>query len=248
MSAASMVPESIEYHFPHLPTSLFFSWLVWIGIIIISVIVVRTKKDVPGKMQAVFEMLFEYICGLADEIIGPTAARYYPLCIGLFFFLLIANLIGLVPGLYSPTADPMLTFGLAITVFIYFNYCGLRENGLAYFRQFAGPRLPWYLLPVSLLLSLTEVISFFIRPFSLGLRLFCNIFSKELFLAILAMLLLSFLASHNITERGLTIAPLLLRPVILLLGIIIGFIQALVFVVLSMSYIAGAVQMQEHHN
>jgi F-type H+-transporting ATPase subunit a len=247
MAAAAMVPESIEYHLPHVPTSLFFSWLVWIGIIIISIIVVRTRKDVPGKVQAIFEMLFEYICGLADEIIGPRAVRFYPLFIGLFFFLLIANLIGLVPGLYSPTADPMLTFGLAIMVFLYFNYCGLREHGLAYFRQFAGPKLPWFLLPVSLLLSLTEVISFFIRPFSLGLRLFCNIFSKELFLAILAMLMLNFLTSQNMAEKGLTIAPLLLRPAILILGIIIGIIQALVFVVLSMSYIAGAVEIQEHH-
>ena len=246
MSESAMVPESVVYNIPHIPTSLFFSWVVWGGIIIISIIVASGRKEVPGKIQAVFEMLFEYICGLADEIIGPKAHQFYPLFIGLFFFLLIANLIGLVPGLYSPTADPMLTFGLAILVFLYFNYCGLRENGLAYFRQFVGPRLPWYMLPVSLLLSLTEIISFFIRPFSLGLRLFCNIFSKELFLAILAMLVLSFMTSQNMAEKGLTVAPLVLRPVILLLGIIIGFIQALVFVVLSMSYIAGAIHMQEH--
>jgi F-type H+-transporting ATPase subunit a len=246
MSESAMVPESVVYNIPHIPTSLFFSWVVWGGIIIISIIVASGRKKVPGKIQAVFEMLFEYICGLADEIIGPKAHQFYPLFIGLFFFLLIANLIGLVPGLYSPTADPMLTFGLAILVFLYFNYCGLRENGLAYFRQFVGPRLPWYMLPVSLLLSLTEIISFFIRPFSLGLRLFCNIFSKELFLAILAMLVLSFMTSQNMAEKGLMVAPLVLRPVILLLGIIIGFIQALVFVVLSMSYIAGAIHMQEH--
>jgi len=247
MLAAAMVPESVEYHLPHVPTSLFFSWVVWIGIIITSIIVARSMKNVPGKIQAVFEVLFEYICGLADEIIGPKADRFYPLFIGLFFFLLIANIIGLIPGLYSPTADPMLTFGLAIMVFLYFNFCGIRENGFAYFRQVVGPKLPWYMLPVSCLLCLTEIISFFIRPFSLGLRLFCNIFSKELFLAILAMLVLSFLTSQSMTENALTIAPLLLRPVILLLGIIIGFIQALVFVVLSMSYIAGALQMQEHH-
>jgi F-type H+-transporting ATPase subunit a len=88
--------------------------------------------------------------------------------------------------------------------------------------------------------------TFFVKPFSLGLRLFCNIFSKELFLAILALLLLQFLHGPTAMDKIFTMAPLVLRPIIVLLGVVIGFIQALVFLVLTISYIAGARSAAEH--
>ena len=247
MSSGAMEFESIRWDFGHLPASLVFSWAVWAGIIVVSIIVAKNKKFVPGRVQAVFEMLFEFVCNLADELIGPHAYRFYPLFIGLFFFILVGNLIGFIPGLMSPTSDPNLTFGLALLVFVYFVFIGFRYNGIGYLKQFRGPKLPWYMFPISLLISVTEIISFFTRPLSLGLRLFCNIFSKELFLGILAWLMLEFLLSPVITDK-LFFSPVMLfmRPAIMLLGLIIAFIQALVFMVLSMSYIAGAVHMEEH--
>jgi F-type H+-transporting ATPase subunit a len=247
MSSGAMEFESIQWNFGHLPTSLVFSWVVWAGIIVVSIIVAKNRKLIPGRIQAVFEMLIEFICGLADELIGPHAHRFYPLFIGLFFFILAGNLIGFIPGLMSPTSDPNLTFGLAFLVFVYFIFIGFRYNGIGYLRQFKGPKLPWYMFPISILISVTEIISFFTRPLSLGLRLFCNIFSKELFLGILAWLMLQFLLSPVITDK-LFFGPvmLIMRPAIMLLGLIIAFIQALVFMVLSMSYIAGAVHMEEH--
>lgn len=246
MLAAAIVPESIEYNIPHVPTSLAFSWVIWILIIAVSVVVAKNAKLIPTKIQSLLEMAMEYVCGLADELIGPEAHKFYPLFIGLFIFILVSNIVGLIPGLLSPTSDPNLTFGLAIMVFLYFIVLGFKYNGLKYFKQFLGPKLPWYLFPISLLIIFTEIISFFTRPFSLGLRLFCNIFSKELFLEILAILTVQFFFSHVVKENWFTLGPLLLRPFILLLGLIIGFIQALVFMVLSMSYIAGAVRMEEH--
>ncbi len=236
---------------PHELTLLYFSWIVWAIIIIGSIAVARSalRKAKTGKstgMQAVLEMFFEYICTMADEIIGPEAGKYYPLFIGLFIFILVGNLIGFIPGLVSPTSDPNLTFGLAIMVFLYFIFLGFKYNGIGYLKQFKGPKLAWYMFPVSILLTVTEVISFFTRPLSLGLRLFCNIFSKELFLSILALLMLHFFQSSLTLDKCLTLMPLVLRPFIMLLGLIIAFIQALVFMVLSMSYIAGAVHMEEH--
>jgi F-type H+-transporting ATPase subunit a len=247
MSGGAMEFESIRWHFGGVPTSLVFSWAVWAGIIAVSIAVARKKRPVPGRTQAVFEMLIEFVCGLADEIVGPQACRFYPLFIGLFIFILAGNLLGFVPGLMSPTSDPNLTFGLALLVFVYFIFIGFRYNGIGYLRQFRGPKLPWFMFPVSLLISVTEVVSFFIRPLSLGLRLFCNIFSKELFLGILAWLMLQFFLSPVITDK-VFFSPVMLfmRPAIMLLGLIIAFLQALVFVVLSMSYIAGAVHMEEH--
>jgi F-type H+-transporting ATPase subunit a len=247
MSSGAMEFESIQWHFGHLPTSLVFSWVVWAGIIVVSIIVAKKRRLVPGRLQAVFEMLIEFVCNLADELIGPQAYRFYPLFIGLFFFILVGNLIGFIPGLMSPTSDPNLTFGLSLLVFVYFIFIGFKYNGIGYLKQFKGPKLPWYMFPISILISVTEIISFFTRPLSLGLRLFCNIFSKELFLGILAWLMLQFFLSPVITDK-LFFSPVILvmRPAIMLLGLIIAFIQALVFMVLSMSYIAGAVHMEEH--
>ncbi len=257
MSDGAMEFDSIKWHFPQIPhlppdlTLLYFAWIVWAIIIIGSVVVAaramrRTAVDKPGGLQSVLEMFIEYICGVADELIGPEAKKYYPLFIGLFIFILVGNLIGFIPGLVSPTSDPNLTFGLAAMVFLYFVFLGFKYNGIGYLRQFKGPALAWFMFPVSVLLSITEVISFFTRPLSLGLRLFCNIFSKELFLGILAWLMLHFFMSSLPSDKIFSIMPLVLRPVIMLLGLIIAFIQALVFMVLSMSYIAGAVRMEEH--
>jgi F-type H+-transporting ATPase subunit a len=257
MSDGAMDFDSIKWHFPQIPhmphelTLLYFSWIVWAIIIIGSIAVARSalrkaKAGKPGGMQAVLEMAIDYVCTMADEIIGPEAGKYYPLFIGLFIFILVGNLIGFIPGLVSPTSDPNLTFGLAIMVFLYFIVLGFKYNGIGYLKQFSGPKLAWYMFPVSILLTVTEIISFFTRPLSLGLRLFCNIFSKELFLSILALLMLHFFQSSLTLDKCLTIMPLVLRPFIMLLGLIIAFIQALVFMVLSMSYIAGAVHMEEH--
>jgi F-type H+-transporting ATPase subunit a len=242
----SLVPESVIIKIGNIPDTLIFAWAVWIFIAVISIAIARKPSLVPSKVQAIYEMLLQYITGLADELIGPEAYKFYPLFIGLFIFILISNLIGLVPGLKSPTSDLNLTFGLAGMVFLYFVVLGFRYNGIHYLKQFAGPKLPWFLFPISFLIMITEVISFLTRPLSLGLRLFCNIFSKELFLTILASLTLTFLFSHELKDNIFTIMPLLLRPFILILGLIIGFIQALVFMVLAMSYIAGAVRMEEH--
>lgn len=243
-----MIKESIEYHIYGIPTSYLMTWLVWIILGGISIMVARRARLVPSKIQLTFEIALDYVTSLADELVGPEAYKFYPLFVGLFLYILVSNLIGLVPGLNSPTADPAVAFGLALMVFVYFIFIGVRYHGLKYFKQFLGVPLPWYLFPISVLLAFTEIISLFTRPLSLGLRLFCNIFSKELFLLILASLFLNFFNSKLPVEHyGGSFVLILVRLFIMVLGLIIAFIQALVFMVLSMSYIAGAVKIEEHH-
>jgi F-type H+-transporting ATPase subunit a len=246
MSSGAAEFESIVWHFGKIPTSIVFSWVVWAGIIGLSIAAARKARLVPRGGQNIVEMIIEYVCNLADDVIGPKAKQYYPLFIGLFFFILVGNLIGFIPGLISPTADPNLTFGLALMVFFYFIFLGFKHNGLGYLNQFKPPKMPWYMLPIGLLLSITEIVSFFTRPLSLGLRLFCNIFSKELLLGIIAWLMIDFWMTPGLFYKGFSFGMLCLRPAIMLLGLIVAFIQALVFMVLSMSYIAGAVHMEEH--
>jgi F-type H+-transporting ATPase subunit a len=242
----SLVPEAIEYHIPHVATPLLMSWLAWFFIAAFSIAASRNRRMVPKGVQNVCELCFEMIFQLADDSIGKRAGEFYPLFIGVFIYIMISNMMGLIPGLISPTSDLNITVSLALIVFFYYNFQGFRKKGWHYLEHFFGPKLPWYMFPVSLLMFVIEIIGNFARPFSLALRLFCNIFSKEILLGLLAVILVKFIMGPTIIEKGLAVAPLLLRPFIILLGLMIGLIQALIFLVLSIAYVAGAVQTEEH--
>ena len=244
----SVIPESIAYNFGALPTSMVMSLLVWALIIIPSCFVRCVYKRVPGKLQTLFEMFFEWIFNMADEFMGEEAPRYYLLFCGLFIYVLVANLVGLVPGLVSPTADLSVTVSLAVLVFVYYNFLGFQRHGLKYIAHFFGPPMPWYFFPLRGLFFVIEIIGNFAKPFSLAMRLFCNILSKEILLAILAFLIVYFISGSDITQKTLLIAPLILRPFILILGFMLSFVQALIFMVLSMTYIAGAVGQEAHES
>jgi F-type H+-transporting ATPase subunit a len=244
----SAIPESVAYNFGALPVSMVMSWIVWLLIIVPSYAVKCAFKHIPGKLQTLFEVCFEWIFSLADEFIGEEAPRYYPLFCGLFIYVLVCNLIGLIPGFVSPTADLTVTSSLAVLVFVYYNFLGFQRHGLKYISHFFGPPMPWYMAPVRGLLFVIEIIGNFAKPFSLAMRLFCNILSKEILLAILAYLIVYFISGRDITQKVLLIAPLVLRPFIVILGFMLAFVQALIFMVLTITYIAGAVRSEEHES
>ncbi len=243
-----MIPESVAYHIGSIPPIVLMTALVWIFIVVLSLGAAREIRSVPGGLQNVCEILLESVKTMADEAIGPEAPRFYPLLCGLFIFILVSNMVGLIPGLISPTSDLNTTIALSIIVFVYYNALGIRRHGWHYFLHFFGPPLPWFMAPLRLLIFLIEIISQVARPFSLALRLFCNIFSKEMLLGILAFLLVKFYAGPTFIERSLQAAPLLLRPAIELLGVLVGLVQALIFLLLTISYIAGAIQAEEHES
>ncbi len=244
----SAIPEAVEYGLGKIPISLFMSWIVYAILFGFSFILKRTYKVIPDKIQAFFEISFEWIFNLADETIGVKAKRYYPLLISLFFFILISNFLGLIPGFQSPTADLNITLALSIIVFIYFNFEGMREQGINYFLHFFGPSLPWYMFPIRLLLFFIELIGHFVKPISMAMRLFCNIFAKELLLSILAFLLVKFIAGPTVFEKVFAVAPLVLRPGIILLGVLVSFVQALVFLMLTIVYLGAAVNTENEHH
>jgi F-type H+-transporting ATPase subunit a len=241
---AGLVPEAVEYNFGGFPVSLAMTGLVWGLLGLVSFFVVRKRGLIPGRAQSLFEICFESIYALSVDMFGDQARKYFPLFICLFIFIVVSNLLGLVPGFSSPTSDLSLTGALALIVFVYYNYQGFRARGAGYLKHFLGPALPWYLFPVRVVIALLDFIAFFVRPFSLALRLFCNILSKELLLAILGVLLVKFFFSPDYLERLMAAAPFLLRPAIILLGVLVGLIQGFVFMALSMSYMAGAIQME----
>jgi F-type H+-transporting ATPase subunit a len=185
---------------------------------------VRKRRLVPGKFQSVLELIIEFFEGQMTDIIGPQGKKYLPLVgtVGLFIF--CANLLGLVPGLMSPTSKLNVTIGCALTVFVYYHYQGMKAQGvLKYLKHFMGP-VP-FLAP---LMVPIELISHFSRPLSLSIRLFSNIFAEEVLIVVIASLL-----------------PYILPLPFMALAMFTGLLQAFVFVLLSCIYISGAVAHDE---
>lgn len=171
----------------------------------------------------VVELCVDLVVGLSDAIIGKEGRRYVPLFGSFFLFILFSNLIGLVPGFSPPTNNLNVTLALGVTSFVAYNYFGFRENGLGYLRQFMGPVL--LLAPFFLVL---ELVSHLVRPVSLALRLFGNMFGDHLVVEIFT----------ELTKVGV---PVLFYG----LGLLVSGIQAFVFTLLSVIYVALAIS-HEH--
>ena len=186
------------------------------------------KKGAPSGVQNVFETIFDGLNGYVEEIMGPQGQQYFTLIGTLFLFILTANILGLIPGFNSPTANINTTAALALTVFLATHIIGVSKHGLSYFKHFIGP-VAW-LAPLMIPI---EVISHLARPVSLSFRLFGNMVAKHELMLVLAAL-----------------APFLAPVPILGLGLFVAFVQAGVFTLLTMLYLAGSIEEahgDEHH-
>lgn len=197
-----------------------------VGIMLLFFILVRMRLSVesPGGLQHVFEGLHNFIQGQSDEIIGHHSEPYTPFLVSLFSFVLIANLLGLVPGLESPTATPSVPLGLAICAFLYYNAKGLQKQGpLNYAKHFAGPMpaLAPLMIPI-------EIVSHLARVMSLTIRLFANMFAGDM-----------------VTLVFFSLVPIGVPVIFLGLHIGVSFLQAYIFALLTTVYLAGAVA-EEH--
>lgn len=186
----------------------------------------RRLAIIPSKLQSVLELAIETFENILTDIIGAQGKKYLPMIATIGLFIFFSNLLGLVPGLMSPTSKLNVTAGCALTVFVYYHWQGMRSQGVfRYLKHFTGPipALAPLLLPI-------EIISHFSRPVSLSLRLFGNIFAEELLIVIIA-----------------SIVPFILPLPFMAVAIFTGIIQAFVFVLLACIYIAGAVAHEEEH-
>jgi len=185
----------------------------------------RISRDNPGPLQHILEVTVGALKGLLREIIGPHGDRYLYIIGSFAVFIFISNMFGLFFFLQPPTSNPNTTFGLALTSFLYFNYQGIRTQGfLHYLKHFAGPI--WWLAP---LMFPIELIGNFARVLSLGMRLFGNIFGE-----------------HTATGIFIGLIPFIAPWPMMGLGIFGAFLQTFVFIMLSMVYISGAIEVEEH--
>ena len=171
------------------------------------------------SLRDFYEVYVDVFNGVAEGIIGPTAKRYVPLYGSIFLFILFSNLLGLVPGFSPPTGSVNTTLGLGLLSFVMFNYYGLKANGVSYLKHFMGPVL--WLVPLMLPI---ELLSAAVRPVTLNLRLLINMFADHLVLDIFTDLL-----------------KVIVPVAFYLLGLLVSVIQAAVFTMLSMVYVALAV-------
>jgi F-type H+-transporting ATPase subunit a len=169
--------------------------------------------------RELFEVITAFVDKMVEGMIGHHGRQYVPLLATMFTFILFANLIGLLPGFTSPTGNIGTTLGLGIVSFLAYNYYGFREHGFSYLRHLAGPVI--WLAP---LMAVVEVLSEVFRPISLAIRLFGNMFADHLVLGIFT----------DLTKVAIPIA-------FYTLGAFVCVVQAFVFTILSLVYIAGAV-------
>ncbi len=177
----------------------------------------------PRAAQQVAEMIHEFVGNQAEQVIGHGYERFqaFVTCVGLF--IVLNNFMGLLPAVMSPTSHPEVPLGLAVLTFLYYNFHGVKEHGLGYFRQFAGP--VWWMSP---LLFPVEVISHLARMMSLTIRLYANMLASDLLILICFSLI-----------------PPLAPTVFLGLHFFVSLIQAYVFMLLAMIYLGMAVS-HEH--
>ena len=219
--------------FLHHWENVVFSWTVALGIALVAFLGTRKKAEIPGPFQNFLEGTVEGLQTFVTDVLGEKGKKHVPFLGTLFLYILCQNLIGVVPGMKSPTSSLNTTAALAVTVFFYVQWTSLRENGLwGYFDHLMGsPRdlVGWMMVPLNLPLHILEE---FIRPLSLSLRLFGNILGEDSLIAAFVGLGIAALAFFHL-PFGIP-----LQFPFLLLALLTGTIQAVVFSLLSTIYIS----------
>ncbi len=191
-----------------------------LSVVIIWIFKGKLSEEEPGYGQQTLEVGVLAVRGMIEDIIGPHGLKYFPVVMTFAVLILVSNLMGVFPLFMSPTAAVSVTFALGLSSFLYYNGIGIKENGiLGHLKHLAGPIwwISWLIFPI-------ELISNFIRPFSLGIRLFGNLFADEKVVHTVA----------HLAPPWTWIAPLFLLP----LSIFVAFIQTFVFILLSQLYLS----------
>ena len=210
-------------HNPRAPWANFVCMELLVALIIVVLFAIlkpRLSADNPGKLQHTFEMVYQFLHGESEEQVGHSGPHYIAFFGTLFIFILFMNLIGVVPGFESPTMSPAVPLGCAAATFLYYNIVGIQANGAGkYMAHFAGPMpmLAPLMVPI-------ELISHLARPLSLTIRLYANMYAGE-----------------QVTMVFLSLTYFLVPAVFMGLHVFVSLLQAYIFMLLTMMYVAGAV-------
>ncbi len=198
--------------------------LVLVVVPVIFMVFAKKPSLIPTPVQNLFEIYIEFVDNMLKEQMGKEGRKFFPLVAGLGLFIFFGNLLGMIPGLESYTANMNTTLGLALMVFFLYNFIGFKRHGIKYIKHFMGP------IPVAApIFFIIEVISHISRPITLALRLFANMTGGELITVVMILLI-----------------PLLVPLPIMVVHLIAVFLQTYVFMILTTVYIAGALVEEAH--
>ena len=193
---------------------------------------------IPGRMQSIAELSYEFVADTINNTAGKEGMKFFPLVFTLFMFILVANIIGLIPYTFTVTSHIIITAALALLVFITVLVYGFTKNGLGFFRLFVPQGIPIYILP---LIVFIEVLSFLSRPISHSVRLFANMLAGHITLKVFASFIGMLGAGLGIFGWIGAILPLGLTVALTALELLVAFLQAYVFAILTCIYLNDAI-------
>ncbi len=196
----------------------------------------RGGSGVPGRIQALAEMAYEFIAGMVRSAAGEAGMRFFPFVFAIFFFVLLSNLIGFIPYSFTVTSQIIITAALALLVFFTVVVIGVSEHGVHFFKLFVPPGVPIYILP---LVVAIEVISFLSRPISHSVRLFANMLAGHITLNVFGGFVVMLLGA-GAAVKGLAVLPFAMTIGLDALELLVAFLQAYVFAMLTCMYLNDA--------
>ena len=195
-----------------------------------------TRGLIPGRLQSISEMSYEFVASMLRDAAGSQGMKFFPLVFSLFMFVLVANLLGLFPYFFTVTSHIIVTFALALLVIGTVVVYGFMKHGFGFLKLFVPEGVPGILVP---LVVLIEVISFLSRPISLSVRLFANMLAGHITLKVFAGFVVSLSAAGFVGVAG-AVLPLAMTVAITALEVLVAFLQAYVFAVLTCMYLNDA--------
>ena len=214
------------------------SLMMVVALVLISgfmIFAMNGRSLVPTRIQSMAEIVYEYVAGMVNENLGEDGMRFFPWVFSIFIFILVLNLVGLIPGNFTVTSHIIVTFALAAMVWLVATFIGFWTHGLGYLKLFVPSGVPIWLMPVIIPI---ELISYFILPFSHSVRLFANMMACHTMLDVFAGFAVMLPWWGKIAPAGFMVAFTGLE-------FLVAFLQALIFTVLTCIYLNDAVNM--HH-
>jgi F-type H+-transporting ATPase subunit a len=212
---------------------------LWMVVAVATIVLIMTlganrRALIPGRLQSLGELGYDFIANLVRENVGSEGKKYFPFIFTLFIFILFCNMLGMIPYSFSVTGQIIVTFALALTVFLGVTIIGISKNGIGFLRLFAPSGVPIFVLP---LLIPIEIISYFVRPVSLSVRLFLNMMVGHTMLQVFA----GFVVLLGLAGVG----PLIFIVVFIGFEFFVAVLQAYIFAILSCLYLHDA--LHPHH-
>ena len=203
---------------------------------------VKPNRLVPTRGQSVAELSYEFVANMIHSATGTDGLKFFPFIFTLFMFVLVSNFMGMLPFAFTVTSQIAVTFALAAIVILLMIVTGFLKHGFGFLKLFV-PHAPWYLL---IMLVPIEVISFLTRPISLSVRLFANMLAGHTMLAVFAGFIIALGGAGGYLAL-LSVGPMILIVAIMLLELLVAFLQAYVFAMLTCIYMNEALHLHDHH-